>query len=123
MSTTVVDIVQDGQYRLAQPPQVIVIAGNEVQFLNSGAAETLLVLTAETENILSPKPSSPVKLIGGESVIFRFLDPPESGEYLAQVLPEGETSGALEGDGMDGVSGAVLTIRPSGNRGDIHVGH
>ena len=113
MSKTIVEIVQDGSYRAAQPPQVFVAEGNEIDFVNAGSAGTLLVLTPETESILSPKPSSPVTIAGGATVSYTFLPPAGSG-YQAQVLPAGATPGPVAGADADG---AVLTILPAGNRG------
>jgi hypothetical protein len=112
MSKAVVQIVQSGDYRAAQPPQVGVFAGNEIEFVNAGSAGTLLVLTPETESILSPKPSSPVTLAGGATVTYTFLNPTGSG-YLAQVLPEGSPIYPIDEVGADG---AILTIEPSINR-------
>jgi hypothetical protein len=118
MSKAVVEIVQDEEYRAAQPPEVGVAEGNEIEFVNVGSGGTLLVLTAETESILSPKPSSPVTLAGGATVTYTFLTPTGSG-YLAQVLPEGVTPGPIHGEGADG---PVLTVLPSTNRGDVRTG-
>jgi hypothetical protein len=118
MSKTVIEIVQDGTYRAAQPPQVGVAEGNQIEFVNAGSIGTLLVLTAETESILSPKPNSSVTLAGGATVTYTFLAPTGS-SYLAQVLPEGAAPGPVDGAGADG---PVLTILPSGNRGDLRTG-
>jgi hypothetical protein len=112
MSKTVVEIVQDGDYRGAQPPQVGIAEGNEIEFVNAGSGGTLLALTAETESILSPKPSSPVTLAGGAMVTYTFLAP-TGGGYLAQVLPEGATPEPIDGAGAEG---PVLTILASTNR-------
>jgi hypothetical protein len=112
MSKAVVEIVQDGDYRAAQPPQVGVAEGNEIHFVNVGSAGTLLLLTPETESILSPKPTSPVTIAGGATVTYTFLTPTGTG-YLAQVLPEGAAPGSINGAGADGM---VLTILPSTNR-------
>ena len=113
MSKTVVEIVQDGSYRAAQPPQVFVAEGNEVDFVNAGSVDTLLVFTPETESIFSPKPTSPVTIAGGATVTYTLLAPMGTG-YLAQVLPQGTTPWPIAGAGADG---PVLTILPSGNRG------
>ena len=112
MSKVVVQIVQTGDYRAAQPPQVGVFAGNEIEFVNAGSAGTLLVLTPETESILSPKPTSPVTLAGGATVTYTCLQPTGSG-YLAQVLPEGSPIYPIDEQGADG---PILTIEPSINR-------
>jgi hypothetical protein len=112
MSRVVVQIVQDGDYRAAQPPQVGVFAGNEIEFANAGSSGTLLVLTPATESILSPKPTSPVTLAGGATVTYTFLQP-AGGGYLAQVLPEGSPIYPLDEQGAEG---AILTIEPSINR-------
>ncbi len=53
MNKFVVQIVQSGDYRGAQPPQVGVAEGNEIEFVNAGSAGTLLVLTPATESILA----------------------------------------------------------------------
>jgi hypothetical protein len=119
MSTKVVQIVQSGTERMAEPPQVFIAAGEQIEFVNAGSGGTLLVLTPETEEILSPTPSSPVLIAGGASVTYTFLTP-NGGGYLAQVLSEGATPEPIEGTGADGT---VLTILPSGNRGDVHTGH
>ena len=119
MSKIVVQIVQDGDYRAAQPPQVGVIEGNQIEFANEGNNGTLLVFTQATESILSPRPGSPVPIAGGSAVTYTFLAPAGSG-YLAQVLPVGAELGPIHGEGANG---PVLTILPSGNRGDIPTGH
>jgi hypothetical protein len=119
MSTKIVQIVESGTERMAEPPQVFVAVGEQIEFANAGSGGTLLVLTHETEGILSPKPSSPVLIAGGSSVTYTFLTPTGSG-YLAQVLSEGTVPSAIEDAGANGT---VLTILPSGNRGDIHIGH
>lgn len=115
MSKTVVQIVQDGEYRGAQPPQVGVVAGNQIEFVNAGISGTLLVLTTETEGILSPTPSSPVTLAGGATVTYTFLTPTGS-DYLAQVLPADQPARPIDGEGADG---PVLTILPSTNRDPV----
>lgn len=112
MSTKQVQIVQSGDLRQAQPPQVFVVQGEQVEFVNAGAEGSLLVLTPETAAILSPAPNSPVKIAGGSAVTFTFLAPTGSG-YLAQVLPEGATPQPIQGQGS---AGTVLTILPSKNR-------
>lgn len=112
MNKTVVQIVQSGDYRAAQPPQVGVFAGNEIEFVNAGSAGTLLVLTPETISILSPTPNSPVTLAGGATVTYTFLQP-TGGGYLAQVLAEGTPPRPINGPGA---AGAILTIEPSIDR-------
>lgn len=112
MSTKLVQIAQSGDFRQAQPPQVFVSQGEQVEFMNAGSGGTLLVLTPETAAILSPTPTSPVTIAGGASITYTFLSPAGSG-YLAQVLPEGATPGPVEGQGA---AGPVLTILPSTNR-------
>jgi hypothetical protein len=112
MGTKVVQIEQAGNFRQAQPPQVFVAQGEQIQFVNAGSDGTLLVLTPETAAILSPAPSSPVTIAGGATLTYTFLAPTGSG-YLAQVLPEGATPGPVQGQGADGT---VLTILPSTNR-------
>ena len=112
MSVKIVQIAQAGDFRQAQPPQVFIAQGEQVEFVNSGSGGTLLVLTPETAAILSPPPTSPVAIASGSSVTFTFLAPTGSG-YLAQVLPEGATPGPVQGQGA---AGTVLTILPSTNR-------
>ena len=112
MSTKLVQIAQSGDFRQAQPPQVFVAQGEQVEFVNAGSGGTLLVLTPETAAILSPTPTSPVTIAGGANATYTFLSPTGSG-YLAQVLPEGATPGPVEGQGA---AGPVLTILPSTNR-------
>ncbi len=112
MSKVVVQITGEGEYRQAQPPQVGVAAGNEIEFVNVAGAGTSLILTPETESILSPKPSSPVEIAAGASVTYTFLQP-TGGGYVAQVLAGGETSSPVSGGGADG---PVLTILPSIDR-------
>ncbi len=113
MSTKVVQIAQAGQSREAEPPQVFVAEGEQVEFVNAGSGGTLLILTPETAAILSPTPSSPVTIAGGATVTYTFLTPTGSG-YLAQVLPEGATPVPIDEAGAEG---SVLTILPSSDRG------
>jgi len=113
MSTKLVQIAQAGNFRQAQPPQVFVAEGEQIDFVNAGSGGTLLVLTPETAAILSPTPSSPVTIGGGATVTYTFLTPTGSG-YLAQVLPEGATPGPVQGQRA---AGTVLTILPAANRG------
>ncbi len=112
MSVKQVQIAQAGNSRQAQPPQVFVAQGQQVEFINAGSGGTLLVLTPATASILSPTPSSPVTIAGGATVTYTFLTPTGSG-YLAQVLPEGATPGPIQGQGA---AGTVLTILSSTNR-------
>lgn len=113
MSKTVVQIVQADNYRAAQPPQVMVAAGNSIEFVNSGSGITLLVLTPETAGILSPTPTSPVTIAGNESITYTFLVPTGSG-YLARVLPGGTTPWPF--DPTDAAPGPILTILSSDDR-------
>ena len=120
MSIRQVQIAQSGNLRQAQPPQVFVAAGEQVEFVNAGSGGTLLVLTPETAAILTPAPKSPVTIAGGSSVTYTFLAPAGSG-YLAQVLPEGATPEPVHGQGA---AGTVLTILPSSSRDpDVRTGH
>jgi hypothetical protein len=112
MNTKVVHIEQAGEFRQAQPPQVYVAAGEQIEFVNVGSDGTLLVLTPETASILSPTPTSPVTIAGGATVTYSFLAPEGTG-YLAQVLPEDATPGPIHGQGAPG---PVLTILPSTSR-------
>jgi hypothetical protein len=112
MSTKLVQIAQSGNFRQAQPPQVFVAQGEQIEFVNAGSGGTLLVLTPATAAILSPTPTSSVTIAGGATVTYTFLAPTGSG-YLAQVLPEGATPGPVQGQGA---AGTVLTILPSTNR-------
>lgn len=112
MSTKQVHIAQSVNSRQAQPPQVFIADGEQIEFVNAGSGGTLLVLTPETAAILSPTPSSPVTIAGGATVTYTFLKPTGSA-YLAQVLPEGATPGPVQGQGAEG---PVLTILPSTNR-------
>ncbi len=114
MSKTVVEIVQDGSYRAAQPQQVLIAEGNTIQFSNQQGGGTLLVLTPETSGVLSPTPSSPLEIAGGSSVSFEFLKP-SGGAYYAQVLPEGEEPYPI--DGAASGDGPILTILSSTDRG------
>jgi hypothetical protein len=112
MSTKQVEIAQAENFRQAQPPQVFVAVGEQIEFVNAGSGGTLLVLTPETAAILSPAPSSPVTIAGRGTVTYTFLAPKGSG-YLAQVLPAGATPEPVKGQGAEG---PVLTILPSTNR-------
>jgi len=112
MSTKLVHIAEAGDFRQAQPPQVFIAEGEQIEFVNAGSGGTLLVLTPETAAILSPTPSSPVTIAGGATASYTFLAPTGSG-YLAQVLPEGATPEPIEGQGA---AGTVLTILPSTTR-------
>ena len=112
MGIKVVHIEQAGDFRQAQPPQVYVAAGEQIEFVNVGSGGTLLVLTPETASILSPTPSSPVRIAGGTTVTYTFLAPTTTG-YLAQVLPDNATPGPVHGQGAEG---PVLTILPSTSR-------
>jgi hypothetical protein len=112
MSTKIVQIAQSGEFRQAEPPEVFVAEGEQVEFVNAGSGGTLLVLTPETAAILSPTPTSPVTIAGGATVTYTFLTPTGSG-YLAQVLPEGATPAPID---EAGAPGPVLTIFPSTDR-------
>jgi len=112
MNKKLVQIVQSGDFRQAQPPQVFIAEGEQVEFVYGGSGGTLLVLTPETAAILSPTPTSPVTIAGGATVTYTFLKPTGSG-YLAQVLPQGATPEPIKGKGA---AGTVLTILPSTNR-------
>ena len=112
MSTKIVQIAQAGDFRQAQPPQVFLAEGEQIELVNAGSGGTLLVLTPETAAILSPTPISPVTMAGGATVTYTILTPTGSG-YLAQVLTEGATPGPVQGRGAPG---PVLTILPSSNR-------
>jgi hypothetical protein len=112
MSTKTVQIAQSGAERIAEPQQVFVAEGEQIEFVNAGSAGTLLVLAPETVSILSPTPTSPVTIAGGATVTFTFLKPEGSG-YLAQVLPEGAAPGPIHNPGTDG---PVLTILSSTDR-------
>jgi hypothetical protein len=114
VSKTVVEIVQDGTYRAAQPQQVLIAEGNTIQFSNQQSGGTLLVLTPETSRVLSPTPNSPVEIAGGASVSFEFLKPTGS-RFYAQVLPEGEDPVPIDGPASE--EGPILTILSSIDRG------
>ena len=115
MSTKVVEIVQDGHFRVAQPPQVLIVEGNSVQFSNQGASGTVLVFTRETRDVLSPTPESlVVNIAGGSSVSFEFLKP-STGPYCCQVLAEGTEP--ITFSCPDSQDGPILTILSSGHRG------
>jgi hypothetical protein len=115
VSNKVVEIVQDGSYRAAQPPQVLIVGGNSIEFTAQPGGGTLLVLTPETRSILSPTPASTVvEIAGGASVSFEFLSP--SGvDYRCQVLPEGAEPQPIKSSSSQDV--AVLTILSSEERG------
>lgn len=115
MSKKVVEIVQDGSYRAAQPMQVMIAAGGTIEFKALPGEATLLVLTPETASILSPNPgSAPIEIAGGSSVTFEFLQPTEN-TYCAQVLPQGTDPRPINCVGSS--DGAVLTILSSDQRG------
>jgi hypothetical protein len=114
VSKTVVEIVQDGSYRAAQPQQVLIAEGNTIQFSNPQSGGTLLVLTPESSGVLSPTPNSPLEIAGGSSVSFEFLKP-TGNRFYAQVLPEGEEP--LPIDGAASEEGPILTILSSTDRG------
>lgn len=114
MSKTVIEIVQDGSYRAAQPQQVLIAEGNVIEFSNPQTGGTLLVLTTATAKILSPSPGSSVEIAGGSSIAFEFLKPSGSG-YYAQVLPDGEEPTPI--DGAASQESPVLTILSSTDRG------
>ena len=113
MSKTVIEIVQDGSYRAAQPHQVLIADGNTIEFTNPQSGGTLLVLTPETTTVLSPTPNSPVEIAGGASISFQFLKP-TGNNYFAQVLPEGEEAFPI--DGVPSQDGPILTILSSDDR-------
>ena len=114
MSTKIVDIVQDGSYRAAQPTQVLVAEGNSVEFRNGPGGGTELVLTPESISILSPTPDTIVHIDAGGSVSFQFKKPSVS-NYCAQVLAAGTEPYPIQ-CGPSG-DGAVLTILSSDLRG------
>lgn len=118
MSTKVVRILQSGTERVAEPPQVFVAEGEQVEFTNAGSGGTLLVLTPQTVAILSPTPASPVTIAGGASVTYTFLKP-TGGSYMAQVLPEGAQPRPID---KPGTPGTVLTILSSMDRSTPPVG-
>jgi hypothetical protein len=113
MSKTVVEIVQDGSYRAAQPQQVLIAEGNSIEFSNPQSGGTLLVLSPETTAVLSPTPDSPAEIAGGASVTFQFLTPTGT-SYYAQVLPEGEELFPI--NGTPSQDGPILTILSSTER-------
>jgi len=115
MSKKVVEIVQDGSYRAAQPPQVLVVEGNTIEFSAQPGKVTLLVLTPETQSILSPTPASTVvEIAGGAAVSFQFLSP-ASVDYRCQVLPEGTEPQPIESSSSQ--DAPILTILSSDERG------
>lgn len=115
MNSTIVEIVQDGSYRAAQPTQVPIVEGNSIQFSNPGSGGTELVLTPESIGILSPRPdSSVVEIASGVSIVFTFLKP-SSDSYCCQVLSAGDTARPITCAQSE--DGAVLTILSSEERG------
>src|SRR5450631_1171805 len=96
MSKNDVEIVQDGSYRATQPSQILIVEGDTIEFSAQPGDGTLLVLTPETQEILSPTPGNVVEIAGGASVSFKFLQP-ASNDYRAQVLPEGEEPRTIVG--------------------------
>jgi hypothetical protein len=114
MSKKVVEIVQDGPYRAGQPAQVEIADGNSVEFKNGTDGATELVLTEETRDILSPKPSSTVvQIAAGASVSFDFKKPSQN-SYCCQVLADGTEPRPIT-CGSSG-DGAVLSILSSEDR-------
>jgi hypothetical protein len=115
MSTTVVEIIADGKYRAAQPSQVLIVAGDTIEF--SAPEGTLLSLTAETAAILSPKPAGlEVEIAAGSSVSYVFTAPADSA-YCCQVLPAG--SGVYPIHCPEPGDDPVLVILSSENRDPV----
>lgn len=120
MSKNVVEIVQDGSFRAAQPNQVLIVAGNTIEFSAEPGGGTILVLTPETADILSPTPATVVEIAGGASVSFQFLQP-QGLDYRAQVLPEGSQPLPIEGSSSQ--DAPILTILSSDDRDvNVHTG-
>jgi hypothetical protein len=120
MSKNVVKIVQDGSYRAAQPSQVLVVEGDTIEFSAEPGDGTILVLTSETADILSPTPATVVEVSGGASVSFQILRP-TGVDYRAQVLPEGSEPRPIEG--FSSQDAPILTILSSDNRDvNVHTG-
>ena len=59
MSTKQVEIAQAENFRQAQPPQVFVAVGEQIEFVNAGSGGTLLVLTPETAAITALATDAP----------------------------------------------------------------
>lgn len=115
MSKKIVEIVQHGSYRAAQPPQVSIVEGNTIEFSAQPGQATLLVLTPETQSILSPAPASTVvEIAGGASISFQFLSP-TGVDYRCQVLPEGTEPQPIESSSSQDTP--ILTILSSDERG------
>jgi len=114
VSKKVVEIVQDGSFRAAQPPQVPISEGDTVEFSAQPGSGTVLTLTPETQSILSPTPASPVvEIPGGASVSFQFQHP-TGADYRCQVLPEGAEPQPIESSSSP--DSPVLTILSSEER-------
>jgi hypothetical protein len=115
VSKAVVQIVQDGSSRSAEPFQVAIVEGNTIEFHAQSVSGTILSLTPETASILSPKPATlAVQIAGGAAVSFQFLKP-EGLSYCCQVLAEGAQPGPIQCPPAQDI--AILTILPSHGRG------
>ncbi|MGB6687161.1 MAG: hypothetical protein WBE76_04900 [Terracidiphilus sp.] len=114
MSKTVVQIVQDGSDRSAEPFQLAIVEGNTIEFHAQSGGGTILSLTQETASILTPKPASlALEIAGGASLSFQFLKP-ASLSYCCQVHAEGNRPGPIQCPPAQDI--AVLTILPSHGR-------
>jgi len=115
VSKTVIQIVQDGSARSAEPFQVAIVEGNSIEFHAQSGGGTILSLTQATVDILSPKPASSAVLVaGGTSVSFQFLKA-DGLSYCCQVLAEGTQPQPIQCPPAQEI--AILTILPSHGRG------
>ena len=117
MSTTVVEIIADGKYRAAQPSQVLVVAGDTIEFSAPEGGATLLSLTAESASVLSPRPASlQIEIAAGSSVSYEFTGPSDA-PYCCQLLPAG--SGVYPIHCPEPQDDPVLVILSSENRDPV----
>jgi hypothetical protein len=114
MSNKVVEIVQDGSYRAGQPAQVQIVEGATIEFSNGADGGTELVLTPETQSILSPSPGSVVRIAARGTVSFTFKHASQN-SYCCQVLAEAEEPRPINCTSSG--AGAVLSILSSDDRG------
>lgn len=114
MNTTLVEIAADGDYREAKPNEVLIVAGESIQFASPAGFATTLSVCKTAAAILLPKPESlQVEIPAGTSITFTW-GAPADGPYCAQVLAAGTAVPALICDNAEG--GPILRILSSGGR-------
>jgi hypothetical protein len=87
MSSTIVDIIQDGQGHTIRPSQVPLKAGQRIEFSNSPGVDLQLVFSPAAIQLLSVPAGNPsVSLGAGKSLSFR-VGQPGTEAYLCQILP------------------------------------